>query len=189
MKIEIHIGPSTRRFVIGVAAPLALLVAFGSSVDAASPTFAAGEPLSAAKINNALGETDARLAKLEARLSANGKLAAASLYCGATLGSTAGDMSGLGGDKGYVAAKKACQTTCDKSPTAHMCTNDEIMRSAALGIAMKNGWFAGGDVYYADCIGFGTTSGSGSSWNLTQTPHPQTSPCATALPVLCCDAP
>lgn len=186
--IHFELPTWTRRALAATVAPLAILIAFGGAVDAAGPTFAAGEPLSAAKLNSALGDADARLTKLEARLSGAGKFSAGGMYCGSTLGATPGDMSGLGGDKGYAAAKSACQATCDKSPTAHMCTTDEIMRSAAVGVSMKSGWFASGDPYYTDCAGFSSTGGAGSAWITSGAPRVASQTCATSSPVLCCDA-
>src|SRR5215471_6848387 len=100
--VDVQIPPPIRRVFAAVVAPFFLLVAFGSTVDAAPPSFASGETLSATKVNGAFGEMDARLAKVEARLDSAGKFSVGATFCGATLGATPGDLSGLGGAKGWA---------------------------------------------------------------------------------------
>jgi hypothetical protein len=176
------------RRIAAAIAPLCLLVLFGSTVDAAPTTFAPGETLSATKLNGAFADADRRLVQLESRVDNAGHYSVGAVFCGATLGSTTGDMSGLGGDKGYAGAKTACQTTCDKSPTAHMCTSDEVVRSAALAIAMKAGWYATGEPYASDCAGFTSATVSGTAWHIAPVASPALTSCSLSLPVLCCDA-
>jgi len=63
----------------------------------------------------------------------------ATTFCGVSAMSYTG-----GGVGGYAGAKKICESAC-KSPSAHMCTSEELIRSTAIGIAMPdNLWFSTG---------------------------------------------
>jgi hypothetical protein len=189
-----------RTLAVRLASPVVLLVVFGSTVDAAPPSFAPGETLSAAKLNGALAEADGRLTKIESRITAGGKIALAGLYCGATAAATKGDLSGLGGGQGYLGAKAACEATCNHSPTARICTGDDLVRSASLGMSMKNGWFAGGvaaqyrdntaSYGVTDCAGFTSGDGPGGLLGQDWTPAgPIYHWCNEEYALLCCDAP
>ena len=208
MKLHSQARPAVRtltmreigRFTLRAGPIVVLYLAFGSGVVAAPETFKAGDTLSASKINANFKDANDRLTILEKQINANNKYAANAVFCKATLGSTMGDMTGLGGAKGYAGAKAACQTTCDNSPTAHMCTADEIVRSAVIGVTLKQGWFAGG-LYdtqggAGDCQSFTSPGGSGNFWYVPPLPNPSNTPeyasvgsCSNNYPVLCCDAP
>jgi hypothetical protein len=185
------------RFTLRTLPMIVMYLAFGSGVVAAPETFNAGDTLSASKINANFKESNDRLTKLEKQINGNAKYASGAVFCKATLGATPGDMSGLGGAKGYAGAKAACQVTCDNSATAHMCTSEELLRSVSMGIPLKEGWYASG-VYGsgADCAGFSYAgSGSGPYWYVPPQPgpnqfeQPSSSTCSANRAVLCCDAP
>jgi hypothetical protein len=195
--IDFELSPWLRRAVAGMVGPLVLVLAFGTTVDAAPTTFVAGETLGAAKMNAAFTETDARLARIEARLDPSRKYSNGAVFCGATLGATVGDMSGFGATKGYGGAKTACEITCAGSPTAHLCTSDEVLRSVTLGMAVKSGWYAAastsanwGNYYFSDCDGFMSTAANvyGPSWDSAAS-KPNVSQCNVAIAALCCDQP
>ncbi|MBI5487107.1 MAG: hypothetical protein HY905_07220 [Deltaproteobacteria bacterium] len=63
------------------------------------------------------------------------------VYCGATA-ATSGSVGG------YSGAKALCETAC-ADPVAHMCSTEEVTRSAALGVAFGAGWYVGGERGYA----------------------------------------
>lgn len=105
-----------------------------------------------------------------------------------------GDLKALvsGSTNGYGAAKAICIDHLD-SPSAHMCTAEEVARSAAIGIAVPNGWYIAATYSYysplnrqvTDCAGFTTN-------NVAQMGHgwadgPNIYSCSLVLPVLCCD--
>jgi hypothetical protein len=175
-----------------VVLDVAILLAFGSVVTASPTTFAPGEPLGAAKLNSSLADADRRLAKLESRHDTG------ATYCGFTATATKGDLSALAGAQGYVGAKAACVKTCGGSPTARVCSADDMVRSASNGMTIRNGWFAAGvavpyssngSVYYVtDCSAFTTASGTvmGQTWTPTGTNYHW---CSEDYPVLCCDVP
>jgi hypothetical protein len=67
-------------------------------------------------------------------------------YCGTTSATTNGALAG-----GPVAAKQMCETACS-SPTAHVCSEEERIRTVALGGAVPSaGWYAGNG---GDCSGW-----------------------------------
>ncbi len=195
--IELGLPPAAKRAAARILPAAVLLFGFGGAVDAAPQSFAAGEPLSSSKMNANFAEIDQRLSRVDAWLGAGNRYAAGAVFCGATATATTGDMSGFGVAKGYAAALTACRQTCSNAPTAHMCTADEVVRSAALGVEVAEGWYATGLVGLAsasytmsDCQGFSTISSSyyGVRWESSY-PGPVWSTCATSYPVLCCDRP
>jgi hypothetical protein len=103
---------------------------------------------------------------------------------------------------GYTGSKALCAALGPSpSPTAHMCTGEEMVRSAALGIqpfpaTVANGaaaWFSAGTIgpnSTNDCAGWndGTTARSGPVWvQETGGGVVSTDTCDLSFPVLCCD--
>jgi hypothetical protein len=111
-------------------------------------------------------------------------------YCGKTTLSTTGKIGG------YPAAKNACQSVsaCGPSPTAHMCTSEEIARTAQAGITIDVGWYSSSAVaaiqptFITDCVGWTSEQGGdrGPTWNAVNK-NPDTDYCNSSNPVLCCD--
>ncbi len=182
--VDLEISRERKQLTAKVGFVLALLFGFGSTVDAAPESFSAGEPLSSAKMNANFADIDGHLARIDARLTGGGQYMVGSVYCGATVGSTAGDMSGFGPTEGYLGARAACQKTCKDSPTAHLCTSDEVARSATLGLVNGTGWFA---TITADCVGFTDATSGAVGYRWQQTNAAQFL-CNTTAPLLCCDA-
>ncbi len=108
------------------------------------------------------------------------------LFCGTTASKYDGNLGG------YTGARSLCQTACG-SAKAHMCTNDEVVRSLQLGISI-DGWYSTGVsvvipgttlIIHDEC--FGWTSNQ----SALQGPHSGGSmvgytPCNIALNVACC---
>lgn len=145
------------------------------------------------KTSDALTATD--LNGLSRLTSADGGVTysvAATAVCGSTA-STTGNFSALNtGKTGYASAKKACESACGGSATAHMCFADEVIRSSALGVNMT-GWYASGGSSVGtstggECVGFTSADSAnyGLVWN-NGGPYPYLFACSTSLPVLCCD--
>jgi hypothetical protein len=105
------------------------------------------------------------------------------IYCGYTAGMTAS----LGG---YAGAKALCQTVCG-DPAAHMCTGDEVERSAQLG-GVGFGWFSAGvatavsgvSALADDCQGW--TSSAATSYGHVFMDRPYAVPCSMTYGVACC---
>lgn len=112
------------------------------------------------------------------------------VYCGATAA-----MSGSLG--GYTGAKALCETACGDS-AAHMCSTEEIVRSAQLMIGIGGAWFAAGSspIFVGgasctttcslnDCQGWTTSNtwSAGSTWSSTAANYMA---CNTSQPVACC---
>src|SRR5262249_29438438 len=103
------------------------------------------------------------------------------------------------GAQGYVGAKAACEATCNHSPTARICTSDDLVRSASLGMSMKSGWFAAGaaamyrdtnSYSINDCANFTSSAGPYGPLGQTWTPAGAVYHwCSEAYALLCCDAP
>ena len=68
----------------------------------------------------------------------------ATKYCGTGPTNTTGAIS-YNGATGYAGAKAMCQASsgCGSSATAHMCTTEELARSAQMEIAIPDGWYSG----------------------------------------------
>jgi hypothetical protein len=195
MKVIVIDSRSLTRLAARVLPAAILLFGFGSTVDAAGPSFAAGEVLSAAKMNAHFGEIDARASKLESRLTNGGRYAISGVYVKPSLASTKGDLAGLGVPRGYGGARTACQSAVG-TQTAHVCTPPEILASVSLGIAIPEGWYAtavsnvAGSYLNNDCYGFTNTAGNGVAWtNGASGSYPHYVGCEEEKPLLCCDMP
>jgi hypothetical protein len=98
-------------------------------------------------------------------------------------------------DNGYVAARAACVAAVG-SPTAHMCSFEEMVRSTEVGIesTVNRGWFANGFGGFEgarpinDCGGWRTSSNAvgGALW-VAANRAPSNQTCDTSVPILCCD--
>lgn len=92
--------------------------------------------------------------------------------------------------------KTLCQQTCGSSPTAHMCSAEEVIRLASVGaLAAPHGWYstgtgslAGGSIngqYYLDCNGW--TSHNTYDHAIYWAGQALTGDCSDQRPALCCD--
>ena len=149
-------------------ASLALICGVGVGIGvrafASPPTWTAGEPLTAAGLTQLSVMTNG-----SASISVG-----ATKFVGATSGTHTGDFlhdAHAGGAlNGYQAAANICRAeVTGATPTIHLCTGEEIVRSAALGISqplkgggVQQGWYSafhGTDAgNAADC---GAWTGSG----------------------------
>ena len=165
---------------------------------AARPNWMAGDLLKATDLDSAFSDMESRLATLETGrvvVHKNGKqYSLGATYCGFTAPTT-GAFSATGGLSGYAAAKALCEevAACGSSPSAHMCTAPDLLRTTALGIEPIGGWFSGGlyqneaKIIY-DCGGWTTSSPGegGAAWNPAPN-SPSGLVCSTSTVVLCCD--
>ena len=95
---------------------------------------------------------------------------------------------------GYQGARAACIAAVS-SPTAHLCTGIELVRSAALGIVIPGGaWYANGtySAYSAgtavrDCGGFTSASSVQFAPVWSAPNNPDAASCDTVRNLLCCD--
>jgi hypothetical protein len=118
----------------------------------------------------------------------------ATVYCGTTRSTSTGNLGG------YAGARGMCRTSGvgTSTSTAHMCTAEEMIRSASLLLnppEPANGWYAVGAFAVGalpggapidDCAGW-TTSDSGhrgANWRET---GPGSASCATPRSIMCCD--
>lgn len=164
--------------------PAALIVAMGVVHADVPNSFKDGDTLSAQALNDNFVALDQRLVEVESKpppINKNGKsISVGGSFCGTTAAPQNGNMGGYAGVKALCENVAACN-----SPTAHICTGDEVARSAALGLALPDvGRYAAFDPYYGDCSGFTTTSGDGAAW---AKPGPAWTTCGFPIPVLCCD--
>jgi hypothetical protein len=198
--IDIPVPTWARRATQAVIVALGL----GAGVAIAAPkhTFSAGEPLSAAKLNETLQDLDARI--LEGRVvrnSAGGVYSVGPTKLCAVSASLPPPFT-ANGKVGYAAAKAICEKSACNSPTAHMCTAAEIVRSVALEIGPKQaGWYTSGTegaynttVSINDCSGWqaGNASSIGMVWSVGTSEQPNRNTpysgfCNESHPILCCD--
>jgi hypothetical protein len=209
MKIVLEIGltSSQRRIVRGAVVVATVIATLGVGVVIAAPshTWKAGEPLSAAQLNETLVDIDRR-----AHLLSNGTSTysvGATRFCGKTPLPYSGKSI-----EGYSGAKQKCEKVASCSPSAHLCSEEEVVRSLAVGIDLglsPNAWIHGSGSVGAnvaanatnnDCNGFtegidtapaGTSGFYGRVFSVNTngqlSPAPFTVVCETKLPLLCCD--
>ena len=113
---------------------------------------------------------EAKTSQLAKRVEGGG----ATVWCGSTAGGT-GDRGGWAG------VKTECVTACGSSPTAHICTAEEMARSYAAGAALPasgtEGWIIGsyaatpGGTPLRQCLGWtnDTSSEQAIMWHATLT--------------------
>jgi hypothetical protein len=193
INLDFELPPRLRRALL-VGIPVGSLLLAPLAWASVPTIFEDGDILSAEKMNANFSSLDQRLMNLETlanKQTADGGFSLGARYCGAT-GNTSGSLSGLAtGGTGYAKAKAQCATTCS-SPTAHMCTGNELTRSAALASnAAPAGWFSagtGGPGSY-ECLGWtsGASDYQGPLWGGGANQFPSANACNTSYPVLCCD--
>lgn len=213
--IHIELLPPLEHRLLRVVILLCILGASGRA-DAALKEFEDNQVLTADDLNQNFEEVDTRVSSLTAAVEALQKRLDAieetdprlviergeSQYSlGATLCGlgpfTSGQITG-----GYSGAKALCEQACGGSPTAHMCSTDEMVRSEQMGISpefvdtdaawISTGVFASegdpdADVpLLFDCAGWSnnTNEQSGVLWKAGR---PGINFCAGEYPIACCD--
>lgn len=210
LDIDVTLSPRARWAIAWVLTPLAMLS--GSTLAHAwtdgvnTDWIKAGNPISASSLKALLDQTDARLANLEQKIGTytvdqkSAQYSLAAVYVMSTNKVTPGDMSGLDLPAGYKSGKLACEEITG-SPSAHMCTCDEISRTAALGIEgpAQAGWYTchlRAD-YITDTVSSGKSNSDCDGWRSSDVNHvgmatgntwePSGQTCDKKMPVLCCD--
>ncbi len=184
---------TARRLAVWLTVPMGVLAGATVAAWADVPNaFKAGDLLSANTLNANFVDID----KWRARpvVTRGGKkYSLGATYCGSTTTTTNGQIT-----QGYAGTKVLCEAVaaCSNSPSAHMCTSDEMVRSSVLGIVpAANVWFsAGGGMFYNgtydqdDCGGWVSASNTryGAFWS-GQFNHGSATVCTATMPVACCD--
>lgn len=180
MKIHVTASGAKRLLIVGSA----LIVLGTAAVVLAAPhTFGSGDLLTAADLNNLAVVTHGTK-----------KYSRGAVYFGST-SSTNGAIAAAGAN-GYAAAKALCQSVAGGSPTAHMCTGDELVRSVQLGIGIPSGWYASGawqpNSANSSCQAWSSSANIDTApyWyvpSVGATGFPSATSCDKTAPVLCCD--
>lgn len=200
--IRVKLSDPERKLVRIVLGLVLVVVVGGIGLASAAPIdtnwIAPNQPVVAASLKSNLDGLQQQLSKLV--VSRNGRqYSLGATYCGKTM-PTNGQIA-----NGYAGTKFLCESVaaCGNSPSAHMCSNEEIVRSASLGVLLESGWYTSGvhssypgcgggtcgsTQTSSDCIGWTSNNGAeyGLTWQfggrvLTQVP------CTSSQPVLCCD--
>jgi hypothetical protein len=202
--VDLEMSPRVKRRLLRLGLPIALVLGGSALAYANVPkVWNSGDKLLAADLNGNFSALDTRITTLEGGRFVgvvNGKkysVGATSFVKSTSMGgpNNNGTYDGLAVG-GYSGAKTACEAATS-SASAHMCTGEELARSAAVGIAAPSpdGWYAGlyqadnGTARYNDCNAYTTNSGSfwgstnhsGGNWT------PAISVCSSFNPILCCD--
>jgi hypothetical protein len=195
IKINIDFTARQKKIVRAAVVMGAVIGALGVGIAIAAPIdttwISGGAQVSATSLKSDLDglQTQITAGRFVVTIDGGQYSVGATAYCGSTA-QTVGDMSGLGGPMGYAGAKQACQNKC--SPAAHMCSAEELTRSAQLGIFPSTGWYASGVGHTSntqtvtDCDGW-TTSATYSGGVYQPQGDPGYEACSIANPVLCCD--
>lgn len=189
------------RYTISIVVAIVALPLATSALPPLPWTFEAGRPIVAAEVNANFEHLQSAISRLEdsnAELaSANERLLNRGAYCNTTA-EVSGRITAPGGLVGYRAAAALCATACG-SPTAHMCSSEEVLRNVHGDV--PEGWYSSGVysfMYYAsptsydnynDCGGWTVDGNSGSSryYGPQWRGRPSAASCSTRLPVICCD--
>jgi hypothetical protein len=213
--VDFELSSATKKRLIRCGIPAAVLLGGGALAYAGwsplpQPNFPMNGPLTASDLNanfaalaDAGSALDQRVTTLETGRFV-GTIGGQPYSVGATGYKLQTSTGGPQGDGtydgmqvgGYDGAKAKCAAATGSS-SAHMCTGDELSRSAASGMGppANFGWYAGWYRYdnsaqavtYYDCAGYSSnvpTSGgpvAGTGW------APTTRSCNSAYAILCCD--
>ena len=184
-----------------VAMTLVAFVIMCGGVAIATPKldFKPGEALRAKDLNDSFKDVDSRLqAQRVMTVGTVSYSVGATKYCGKT-NPTDGKITSAA-TSGYVLAKSLCQNVtagCNTSPSAHMCSSEELVRSSQLGVAVDAGWYSTGSTSAisnaagksaSDCLGWSSSdeANAGAVWNPSPL-QPTAALCNARFPVLCCD--
>ena len=201
--LDLEIPKSIKRRALLVGIPLATLLAAGVALATVPHTFANGQVLNATDLNDNFTSLDARLTALEAKRPVakvgTHTYSLDAKYCGKTAPTTGAVTSGA--LAGWAAVKDLCQTACS-SPSAHMCTGNELLRSAQLGVPTTNGAYAAETAFLVtpngassfDCQGYTTASPTVFGYSnftpiwFSNPDYPSLQDyCNASHPLLCCD--
>lgn len=210
LDIDVSLSPRARWAIAWVLTPLAMLS--GSTVAHAwtdglnTDWIQPGKPISASLLRGLLDQANARMNVLEEKIGMytvdqkSAQYSLAAVYVTSTNKITPGDMSGLDMPSGYRSGKLACEEITG-SPSAHMCTCEELSRSAALGIKGPDqpGWYTchfRAD-YITDTVSSGKSNSDCDGWRNNDANHvgmatgntwePAGLTCDKKQPILCCD--
>jgi hypothetical protein len=206
IKINIDLSPRQKKVVRAAVVTGAVIGALGIGIAIAAPIdttwVVTGAPLTAVQLKGSLDGLQAQVTALQAfqmQATANGSYSLGATYCGATA-ATEGAFSGPGSLTGYASAKAQCQGVSGCSPAAgHMCTNEEIVRSMQVGVAVgASGWISTGTAAQytstgrvMDCEswrGVSSTVDLGALWSPGSIgPQPNFDWCNNPHAILCCD--
>jgi hypothetical protein len=174
--IDVQLTPRAKRAIAWFALPVAV---FAGSITVARATLSpapsswvqSGQPVVATDLANSLNQLDQRTP---------------GVYCGATTNSYTGNLNGYGNADSLCGGVAGCSS-------AHMCTAQELVRSAASGKTIPVGWYSTGEehsdntgTYVDDCDGWtnGTSSTTaGAQWDT----HASAAVCTSQNEVLCCN--
>ena len=198
--IDLELSPLQKKIVRGGVVAGAVMGALGVGLAIAAPidtTWVVDQkPLSATALKGDLDGLQAQVTALQAaraQETADGGYSLGAAYCGSSPVTTGAITSGP--LSGYAAARKICQGVAGCGVGAHMCTGDEIARTASLSIAgpASNGWYSGSTRFpdsnvVNNCSGW--TDGAGTHGGpVVQAPtwDPSALLCNTSAPILCCN--
>ena len=125
--VDFEISPRVKRWALRIGIPAVVLG--GAAVALASPPHvcATGDPLQAVDLNSLQAQITA-LQSFQAQATADGGYALGAKYCGQT-SAVSGTAFG-----GHAGAKALCQAVSTCGASAHLCTGEELTRSASLGV-------------------------------------------------------
>ncbi len=192
--------PIKRRLLLAGIPTVALLALGGIALATVPHTFSNGQVLNATDLNDNFSGLDSRVTAIEkhpVKKVGNVSYSLDATYCGKTA-----PVNGAVTNNnltGWAAVKDLCQTSC-ASPSAHLCTGGELIRSVQMGVKPETGAYAsesafvGNNAISLDCQGWSSAAATAFS-NVNYTPiwdsngqYPTVfSTCATQYPLLCCD--
>jgi hypothetical protein len=194
-RIELRIDRASARRALIVGSTLIVLglASVGLAKVPITGSYQTGQLLTQNALDDNFSQVETRLAALESSQSrlvvtSNGRqYSVGAILCG--LGPvTNGQITG-----GYVGAKTLCEKACG-SVTAHMCANDEMVRSEQMGISPSEdaAWISTGilaeygEPWSRDCEGWTNNSGTefGVLWQIAR---PGITLCEGRYPIACCD--
>lgn len=187
--VRIDLTPKQKKLIRAAVVTGSVIGALGVGLAVAAPhQWKASDPLAATDLNglNVVSYTTDAGVKTSYSVGAT-------KFCGITPVTTTGAVV-FATVTGYPGTKKACENvaSCGTSPTAHMCTTEEMVRSTQLGIPTASGWISSGVAVntISDCLAWtnSTINVAGAAWTITASgPVPNSVSCNAMSPILCCD--
>lgn len=196
--VALDLSPRQKRIIRHGVVAGAVIAALGVGMALAAPIdttwIGPNKPVTSTDLKGDLDGLQAQISSGRAVVMINGK----SMSVGATVYKANTTSTYTGAQVGGYAGGKALCETAVSSPSAHMCTPQEVLRSAAVGITPPPtpGWLSTGIISDVatnpastlnDCTGFTSAAQSSSGQVVGNSWAPSEVRCVFAQQVLCCD--
>ncbi len=140
--IDFEFSLRTKRVLSWVGVPALALGVAAAAFGAVPHSLTAGNPIRAQELMDNFNDLDTRVAAATERSHSGARISVKGIWCGESTATTTGRIEDLAaGVHGYEAARNICRSACGNSPTAHMCSAEEMVRSAQIGAVVGTNYY------------------------------------------------